>query len=103
MYGEVCFSETTAEQVKSLRCASLFVVLLSNAACFAFVAVPVAHSPNLFQMLPLLYEHFRLEGVTSEMFLMDWMMSLFTKVRAVTIVYCASYGAVSALCCVLGR
>jgi hypothetical protein len=31
-------------------------------------------------MLPLLYEHFRLEGVTSEMFLMDWMMSLFTKV-----------------------
>lgn len=32
------------------------------------------------QMLPLLYEHFRQEGVTSEMFLMDWMMSLFTKV-----------------------
>jgi hypothetical protein len=31
-------------------------------------------------MLPLLYEHFRMEGVTSEMFLMDWMMSLFTKV-----------------------
>jgi hypothetical protein len=50
-------------------------------------------------MLPLLYEHFRLEGVTSEMFLMDWMMSLFTKVRAVATVYCASYGAVSVLCC----
>ena len=30
-------------------------------------------------MLPLLFEHFRQEGVTSEMFLMDWMMSLFTK------------------------
>jgi hypothetical protein len=34
-------------------------------------------------MLPLLYEHFRMEGVTSEMFLMDWMMSLFTKVSSV--------------------
>ena len=31
-------------------------------------------------MLPLLYEHFRNEGVTSEMFLLDWMLSIFTKV-----------------------
>lgn len=34
----------------------------------------------LSQMLPLLYEHFRNEGVTSEMFLLDWMLSIFTKV-----------------------
>ena len=32
-------------------------------------------------MLPLLYEHFRNEGVTSDMFLLDWMLSIFTKVQ----------------------
>lgn len=31
------------------------------------------------KLLPLLYNHFRHEDVTSEMFLMDWNLSLFTK------------------------
>lgn len=31
------------------------------------------------KLLPLLYSHMRDEGVTSEMFLMDWNMALFTK------------------------
>ncbi len=32
------------------------------------------------KLLPLLFHHLRQEGVTSEMFLMDWNLSLFTKV-----------------------
>jgi hypothetical protein len=33
------------------------------------------------QHLPLLYVHMKSEGVTSEMYLMDWNLSLFAKVR----------------------
>ena len=33
----------------------------------------------MLQSLPLLYQHMSGEGVTSEMFLMDWNMALFTK------------------------
>ena len=32
------------------------------------------------QHLPLLYMHMKGEGVTSEMYLMDWNLSLFSKV-----------------------
>lgn len=38
-------------------------------------------SLSLSQSLPLLYNHMCEEGVTSEMYLMDWNMALFTKVR----------------------
>eukprot|EP00981_Chlorochromonas_danica_P013757 scaffold6837_cov171-Ochromonas_danica.AAC.4 len=36
------------------------------------------------KLLPLLFNHLRAEGVTSEMFLMDWNLSLFTKVGPTT-------------------
>lgn len=38
-------------------------------------------SLSVSQSLPLLYNHMCEEGVTSEMYLMDWNMALFTKVQ----------------------
>jgi hypothetical protein len=87
---KICSSKIKAEQAKSRRCTCLFVVvlplfsaLLHLSPCLQLtpLSLPYCLLPAAVpQMLPLLYEHFRLEGVTSEMFLMDWMMSLFTKV-----------------------
>ena len=34
------------------------------------------------RLLPLLYQHMSSEGIVPEMYLMDWIMSLFTKVDA---------------------
>ena len=43
------------------------------------ILIVVAVVAVVVQSLPLLYNHMCEEGVTSEMYLMDWNMALFTK------------------------